>query len=256
MIRVLFLVVCLVCTAMGRAEDSRPVPKRRPHAFNYVYPNCEISVGAQHAMSDYKTKSYSHWYHDADLDKMIYDENLYYDIYSFEGFGPLFDTKIGVLLFRRVQVFLDFGFVWSVGNSLYKYYSRDEEEFREKGRSVRLFWGLGNKVYPFVDVSPILDGIFVGAALSFMDVDNSWKKYEMSYMDYEVGGRFEVGNLWKLSEHFFLGITLNAAIYGSAVGSKNTEDEGVFRVGESPNRDPVDGINSLQFGAALSVVHR
>lgn len=54
---------------------------------------------------------------------------------------------------------------------------------------------------------------------------------------------------------FLFGNYFECAIYGSAVGSKK-EDEGVFRVGESPNRVPVDGISSLQFGAALSVVHR
>ena len=256
MIRVFFLIFCLVCTAMGFENDSKSVPKRRRQASDFVYPYFEVSAGVQRAKSDYKTESYSHWYHDVDREEMIYDEDLYYDVYSFEGHGPFFNSRVGALVFRRLAVFFDIGFIRSAGNSSYKYYSRDKEEFKENGNVVRFFWGGGVKVFPFVNVSSIFDGLFVGTALSFMDVDNSWKEYEMTYTDYEFGLRIETGNLWKIYKHFFLGITLNAALYWNAAETENEYKIAQFRVGESPNRAPAGGIHSLQFGAALSVVHK
>lgn len=55
MIRVLFLVVCLVCVTMADTDEPAQPRKRRHHrASEFVYPYFEISVGAQHATSDYK----------------------------------------------------------------------------------------------------------------------------------------------------------------------------------------------------------
>ena len=258
MIRLFFLIVCLVCSAMAGTYDSKQAPERRRHrASDFVYPYFEISAGAQYLNSDYKTESVSHWYHDTDRDEMVYDKDLYYDIYSFEGYGPLLEMKAGVLLFQRGVAFFELGLAWSVGDSRYKYYSRDKKEFKEDGTDIRPLWGFGLKAYPFVDEASLFYGLFLGASVSYMFVDNSWDRYGMTYEDIEVGYKFEAGKLWKVSEHYFVGITLSTAIYwNSWSGSDGEYNNDVFEVGCSPNREPADAINTVQFGAALTAVRK
>lgn len=84
---------------------------------------------------------------------------------------------------------------------------------------VRPFFGFGFKVYPFLTESSFLYGTFVGATLSFMWTDNLWEDYGMAYNSFEVGGKFEAGKLWKVSEHYFVGFTLSMAMYASASGA-------------------------------------
>ena len=257
MIRVLFLIACLVCVTVADTDDpAQPRKRRRHRASDFIYPYFEVSAGAQYSESDYKTESYAHWYHDTDQDKMVYDKDLYYNIYSFEGYGPLLETKVGALLFRRAVLFADFGLAWSFGDSFYKYYSRDKEEFKESGSEVCPLFGFGVKVYPFVNLVSLLDGFFVGASVSFMVTDNSWDKYEMDYAGEEVGYKYELGNVWKVSEHYFVGITLSSAIYWSAVGSNKEDGDDQFQVNKSPKRGPVEDVNTLQLGAALTVVRK
>ena len=257
-IRSTLLIACLACVAMAGVYDATGAPERKRHrASDFVYPYFEISAGAQYLTSDYKTESVSHWYHDTDRDEMVYDRDLYYDIYTFEGYGPLLQTRAGVLLFQRGVVFLELGLAWSIGDSRYKYYSRDKEKFKEHGTDVRPFWGFGAKAYPFVDEASLFYGLFLGASVSFLYADNSWEKYGMSYEDIEVGYKFEAGKLWKVSEHYFVGFSLNAAIYwNSWAGSDDEYGYDVFEVGRAPDREPADAINTVQFGATITAVRK
>ena len=257
MIRVLFLIACLVCVTLADTDEpAQPRKRRRHRASEFVYPYFEISAGGQYSKSKYKTESISHWYHDTDRDEMVYDKDLYYNIYSFEGYGPQFETKVGILLLQRGIFFVDFGLAWSFGDAYYKYYSRDKEEFKESGGQLCPFYGFGTKVYPFVKVVPLLDGFFVGASVSFLVLDNSWDKYDMDYASEEVGYKFEMGNVWSVSEHYFVGITLSTAIYWSGVGSNKEYGDDEFQVNKNSKRDPVDEVNTLQLGAAVTVVRK
>lgn len=257
MIRVLFLIACLVCVTMADTDEpAQPRKRRRHRASDFVYPYFEISIGGQYSKSNYKTESVSHWYHDTDRDEMVYDKDLYYNIYSFEGSGPRFESKVGALLFRRFAVFFDYGLAWSFGDSYYKYYSRDKEKFKESGGQLCPFYGFGAKVYPFVNVLSLLDGFFVGTSVSFSFTDNSWDKYDMDYADDEVGYKFELGNVWSVSEHYFVGITLSTAIYWSDVGSDEEYGDDQFQVDKNSKRYPVDEVNTLQLGAAVTVVRK
>ena len=257
MIRVLFLIVCLVCVTLADTDEQAQPRKRRRHRVSeFIYPYFEISAGVQSSKSDYKTESVSHWYHDTDRDEMVYDKDLYYNIYSFEGYGPLFESKVGGLLFQRFVFFFHFGLSWSFGDSYYKYYSRDKEEFKESGGQICPLFGFGAKVYPFVNVLPLLDGFFVGSSVSFLVPDNSWDKYDMDYATDEVGYKFELGNVWSVSEHYFVGVTLSAAIYWSDVGSDEEYGDDQFQVNKNSKRDPVEDVNTLQLGAAVTVVRK
>lgn len=255
MIRILFLLLCLTCYAIGGTYDFEQYTKKRRSASDFVYPYFEISIGAEHSTSELKTESYTHWYHDTEQDKMIYDKNLYYDIYSFESNGPLLDSKLGALLFRHAAIFFHCGIMRFKGDAHYKYYSRDKEEFIENENVVRFYWGVGTKVYPLVKLLPILDGLFIGISLSFISEDNQWDKYGMTYIDTETGFRIETGYLWNISQHYFAGITLNAANYAIGV-EKHSDMDDVFELNKGPERDPVDNHNTVQFGIAITVVRK
>ena len=97
-----------------------------------------------------------------------------------------------------------------------------------------------------MNVVSLLDGFFVGTAVSFLVPDNSWDKYDMEYATDEVGYKFELGNVWSVSEHYFVGITLNTAIYWSGVGSNKEYGDDEFQVYKNSKRDPVEEVNTLQ----------
>lgn len=78
----------------------------------------------------------------------------------------------------------------------------------------------------------------------------------MEYSPDEVGYKFELGNVWSVSEHYFVGITLNTAIYWSGVGSNKEYGDDEFQVNKNAKRDPVDEVNTLQLGAAVTIVRK
>ncbi|MBO4436527.1 MAG: hypothetical protein J5791_06560 [Fibrobacter sp.] len=148
------------------------------------------------------------------------------------------------------------GLAISIGDSRYKFYSRDKEEYDRTEVMVRPIFGFGLKVYPFQTESSFLYGTFIGATLSFMFTDNLWEDYGMTYCGFEVGGKFEVGKLWKVSEHYLIGFTLNMGIYENATGSNYEYGDDRFRIGENPKRDPVDEWNNFHLGLSLTVARK
>ena len=241
--RLVQIVACLVCAALAFSEDS-------------VIPYFEVSLGGHYAMSDYETESSTHWYHDKDRDEMVYDEDLTYDIYSFEGGGPILNVQAGFSSGKRFIFLFDLGLAVSIGDSRYKLYSRDKDEYDRTEVMLRPIFGFGLKVYPFQTESSFFYGTFVGATLSFMWTDNLWEDYGMAYNNYEVGCKFEAGKLWKVSEHYFVGFTLNMGIYASASGSNYEYGDEDFRIGENPKRDPVEKINNLHLGISLTAARK
>lgn len=238
--RIVQIVACLVCAALALPET--------------LY--FEVSLGGHYTTSSYETESSTHWYYDKARDEMVYDKDLTYDIYSFEGGGPILDVQAGGSLGKRFVMLLDFGLAVSIGDSRYKLYSRDEEEYGRTEVMVRPFLGFGFKVYPFLTESSFLYGTFVGATLSFMWTDNLWEDYGMAYNSFEVGGKFEAGKLWKVSEHYFVGFTLNMTMYASASGSNYEYGDEDFQIGKNPKRDPVDEINNLHLGISLTAARK
>ena len=238
--RMVLLVASLACASLAMPE----------------IPYFEISLGGHYTSSDYETESSTHWYHDKARDEMVYDKNLTYDIYSFKGGGPELNVQVGSSLGKRFILLLDFGLAISIGSSNYKLYSRDEEEYDRTEVMIRPMFGLGFKVYPFQTESSFLYGAFVGATLSFMWTDNLWEDYGMAYNNFEVGGKFETGKLWKVSEHYFVGFTLNMGIYASAVGSNQEYDDNKLKIGKNPKREPKEGINNLHLGISLTAARR
>ena len=241
--RMVQIVACLACAALAFSDNS---------GFLYF----DVSLGGHYTESNYETESSTHWYHDKDRDEMVYDEDLTYDIYSFEGGGPILNVQAGFSPGERFIFLVDLGLAVSIGDSRYKFYSRDKDEYDRTEVMVRPIFGFGFKVYPFLTESSFLYGTFVGATLSFMWTDNLWEDYGMAYCDFEVGGKFEIGKLWKVSEYYFVGFTLNMGIYASASGSNYEYGDEDFQIGRNPKRYPVDEINNLHLGISLTVARK
>jgi len=242
--RMVLLVACLASAALALSDDSG-------------FPYFGVSLGGHYASYSIKTESSTHWYHDKDRDEMVYDEDLTYDIFSFEGGGPMLDVQAGFSPGERFVFLLDFGLFVSIGGSNYKLYSRDKDEYAETEVMVRPLFGFGFKVFPFPSKNSALYGLFAGATLSFMWSDNQWEKYGMDYCNFDVGGKFEIGKLWSVSEHYLVGFTLTTGIHYTAAGPNNEEggDEN-FRIGENPKRDPVDELNNLHLGISLTAARK
>jgi len=242
--RMVLLVACLASAALALSDDSG-------------FPYFGVSLGGHYASYSVRTESSTHWYHDKDRDEMVYDEDLTYDIFSFEGGGPMLDVQAGFSPGERFVFLLDFGLFVSIGGSNYKLYSRDKDEYAETEVMVRPLFGFGFKVFPFPSKNSALYGLFAGATLSFMWSDNQWEKYGMDYCNFDVGGKFEIGKLWSVSEHYLVGFTLTTGIHYTAAGPNNEEggDEN-FRIGENPKRDPVDELNNLHLGISLTAARK
>lgn len=242
--RMVLLVACLASAALALSDDSG-------------FPYFGVSLGGHYASYSIKTESSTHWYHDKDRDEMVYDEDLTYDIFSFEGGGPMLDVQAGFSPGERFVFLLDFGLFVSIGGSNYKLYSCDKDEYAETEVMVRPLFGFGFKVFPFPSKNSALYGLFAGATLSFMWSDNQWEKYGMDYCNFDVGGKFEIGKLWSVSEHYLVGFTLTTGIHYTAAGPNNEEggDEN-FRIGENPKRDPVDELNNLHLGISLTAARK
>ncbi len=242
--RILQIVACLACAVLAISDDSG-------------YPYFEVSLGGHYASYRVKTESSTHWYHDMERDEMVYDEDLTYDIFSFEGGGPMLGVQAGFSPGERFVFLLDFGLFVSIGGSRYKLYSCDKDEYAETEVMVRPLFGFGFKVFPFPSKNSALYGLFAGATLSFMWSDNQWEKYGMEYCDFDVGFKVEAGKLWSVSEHYLVGFTLTAGFHVTAAGPNNEEyGDDRFRIGENPKRDPVDEWNNLHLGLSLTVARK
>lgn len=242
--RMVLLVACLASAALALSDDSG-------------FPYFGVSLGGHYASYSIKTESSTHWYHDKDRDEMVYDKDLTYDIYSFEGGGPMLDVQAGFSPGERFVFLLDFGLFVSIGGSNYKLYSRDKDEYAETEVMVRPLFGFGFKVFPFPSKNSALYGLFAGATLSFMWSDNQWEKYGMDYCNFDVGFKFEAGKLWSVSEHYLVGFTLTTGIHYTAAGPNNEEyGDDRFRIGENPKRDPVDELNNLHLGISLTAARK
>ncbi len=216
----------------------------------------ELSAGAIYSVSDYKTKSKTNYYHDLEKDEMVYDKDLYYNIYSYKGFGPQLDSKIGVHFFKRVALFLSFGCFWISGEHRYKLYSRDKEEFSEEEVRFRPYWGFGLKWFPIVDDKNPFNGIFIGTTLRGVFLsgnEEAWEKYGMFYENGETILEVDVGKVWKVSEHYSVGFSVKVA--GGFAG--NTEKVEGFRVDRHLEQDEDDiTLNGKHIGAAITLIRR
>ena len=251
--RVAVLILCLVAYSVAGVFELSPADKKFLQLFHsYV----ELSVGGVSSVTHYKTKSKTNYYHDLERDEMVYDEDLYYDIYSYEGFGPLFESKVGFSVVRKVVFFLNFGCFWSAGEYRYKISSRDKEEFSEDDARLRPFWGIGVKWYPGISEQNPFSGIFIGANLKGVFLSGNqkaWEKYGMYYWDSETILELEIGKLWKVSERYFLGFSIKVA--GGFAGGTDPVDE--FRVDAHREQNDDDiTLNSKHIGAAVTFVRK
>ena len=241
--RIVFLIFSLVVASMAKA----------PLQFSDVI-YYEVSAGAIYTVTDYKTKSKTNYYHDLERDEMVYDKDLYYNLYSYEGFGPHLDSKIGVNFFRRVALYLNFGCFWSSGEHRYKLYSRDKEEYSEEDVRSRPYWGFGVKWFPIIDEQNPLNGIFVGATIKGVFLngnEQAWEKYGIFYENGETVIELDAGKVWKISEHYSVGFSIKVA--GGFAGS--TESIDGFRVDKHPEQKEDDiTLNSKHIGAAITLI--
>lgn len=251
--RVAVLILCLVAYSVAGAFELSPTDRK---VLQMLYSYVELSVGGVSSVTHYKTKSKTNYYHDLERDEMVYDEDLYYDIYSYEGFGPLFESKVGFSVVRKVVFFLSFGCFWSAGEYRYKISSRDKEEFSEDDARVRPFWGIGVKWYPGISEQNPFSGIFIGANLKGVFLSGNqkaWEKYGMYYWDSETILELEIGKLWKVSERYFLGFSIKVA--GGFAGGTDPVDE--FRVDAHREQNDDDiTLNSKHIGAAVTFVRK
>ena len=256
MMRVAVLIFCLVACSMASGTDAAPVERKHRRARDIIYSYFEVSAGGTYSVSDYKTKSKKNYYHDLKRDEMVYDKELYYNIYSFEGYSPWLDSKAGVILIRRIALYLSFGCFWSIGEYRYKLYSRDKDEYSEDDVRLRPYWGFGIKYYPLINEQNPFSGFFVGTTLRGVflnDNEEAWEKYGMYYEAGETVLELEMGKVWKISEHYSVGFSIKAA--GGFGG--NTESIEGFHVDKHPVQDEDDvTLNSKHIGAAITIVRK
>ena len=251
--RIVVLFFCLMAYSAAGAFELSPADKKFLQLFHsYI----ELSVGGIFSVVDYKTKSKTNYYHDSERDEMVYDKDLYYDIYSFEGGGPRLDSKVGFTIVRTVALFLNIGCYWSIGEHRYKEYSHDEEEFSENNVRFRPYWGIGIKWYPSINEQNPFNGIFIGATVKGVFLNGntkSWQKYGMHYTNEISVLEFELGKLWKVSELYYVGFAIKVA--GGYAG--NTKPVDGFRVDANREQDDDDiTLNSKHIGAAITLVRK
>ena len=158
MLRVILLILCLVATSMaGTIDVIKKKPRKEYRFLDDIYPYFDVSIGAMYSSFKYETASRNGFYYDKKNEEMIYSRSLLYDIYSSEGWGPLIDTRAGILVVRRIALFIDIGAFWTVGTYDYSYYSMGGESFSEEDTRLRLLLGIGFRIYPFTTM-----GFFVG----------------------------------------------------------------------------------------------
>ncbi|MBR6450353.1 MAG: hypothetical protein IKS96_10505 [Fibrobacter sp.] len=251
--RVAVLIFCLVAYSVAGWFELSPLDRKIIQNTRFYF---ELSAGGMYSVSDYKTKSKTNYYHDLERDEMVYDKDLYYDIYSFEGGSPLLDSKVGFLLFKRVALFLNLGCFWSIGEYRYKISSRDKEEYFEDDARFRFFGGVGLKWYPVVNEQNPLNGIFLGTSFKLVSLfgnEKSREKYGMYYVEGESFIEFEIGKVWNISDSYSLGFSVKVA---GGFGGETEKVDG-FRVDANREQDDDDiTLNSKHIGAAITLVRK
>ena len=246
--RVAVLIFCLVAYSVAGWFELSPLDRKIIQNTRFYF---ELSAGGMYSVSDYKTKSKTNYYHDLERDEMVYDKDLYYDIYSFSGFDPQLESKVGFLFFRRVALFLDLGCFWSVGEHRYKISSRDKE-FSENDVRARFFGGIGVKWYPVVSEQSPFNGFFLGTSfkgVTLIGNEKAWKKYGMYYEGGEGLIEFEIGKVWNISDSYSLGFSVKVA--GGFGGE--TEKVNGFRVDKNMEQKDDDiTLNSKHIGAFIT----
>ena len=231
--RFAILVLCLAGFACAGAAD-------------YVYPYFDFSAGATYLKTFYQKDSRYNFYYDREKDVIVRDNDLHYDVMSFAAWGFDADFKAGASIFRKflpvtLIPFVDLGWFRVSGTKKYKYYSMDKDyRYRDETRYYTSFL-LGIMVYPIKSETSLFHGVFVSAA-----VGPSVKQYDhdangVDYSDQETILKFELGNVWDVTEHYAVGFEGKAVL-----GFSFNDDE---------SRDDVT-VNSKSFGIALKVVRK
>lgn len=239
----LFIILSLVWQVYAdvlSTENGLPKKHRRTGA-DFIYPYFDFSIGGLFMSSNHEKESRYNYYYDREKDVMVYDENLHIDLSSFDGFGLDFDFKAGVALFRgfwpvTLIPFVDVAIFHVRGTEEYKYYSLDKEWIRRDYDITPLMFLLGVMVYPFKSEDSPLHGLFVGVAVGSSDRnDNPLEGVE--YGRQETILKLELGNVWPVSEHYFVGFA------GKALWGFGLDDDAV-------------PVNSKTFGLALKIVRK
>lgn len=104
----------------------------------------------------------------------------------------------------------------------------DKNETNVEGNWNHFFLGLGALYIPYVDPENILEGTFIGPSLVWIFAGDE-DEYVFKKSDYHYGAerfyfKLEVGKLWEVAEHYFIGFTIKDAIEigmyeGSEIGN-------------------------------------
>ncbi|MBR6378733.1 MAG: hypothetical protein IKS02_02040 [Fibrobacter sp.] len=245
---VLFLVLCLIWQVYAEPSSKGKRPRKKYRSISaYIYPYFDLSLGGMTTNTSYKKKSEYNWYFDKEKDEMIYDKDLYYDIASFEGKGFDVDFKGGLVVFREflpvtLAAFLNFAVFQVDGSEKYKYYSRDKEErHRDEARSYTQAL-LGVMVYPVKSENSLFHGMFVSTAFGMSVKDNKYHADGVAYSDEENIVKIELGNVWSMSEHYYMGL-VGKIVLGFCDNDDIDYKDDVF-------------LNSKSLGLALKVVRK
>lgn len=244
----LFIILCLVWQVYADSlstENSLP-RKRRHSGADFVYPYFDVSFGGVITNSNYRQKSKYNYYYDSEKGEMVYDENLYYDIVSFDGKGLDLDFKAGVVLYRgflpiTLATFLDFGLLKVRGRKDFKYYSTDEETHHKNETRYYPSFLVGIVVYPVKLESSVFRGIFVSAAAGPCFHHPEYTTIDGNGSDGEPIVKLELGNVWSVREHYSVGIV------GKAVWSFDNDDS---------EHEGDSSISGKTFGLALKIVRK
>lgn len=249
--RIAILIFCLMSYSVAGVFELTPEDKKFLEIFHsYI----ELSAGGYYSVMDYKTKSKTNYYHDLEKDEMVYDKDLYYDIYSFEGGGPQLDSKLGFGFFRKIVFYLNIGCYWSFGEHRYKVYSNDDEEFSETAVRFSPYWGVGFKWYPGFSEQNPFNGSFFGTTIKGVFLDSyakSWRKYGMRYWAEETVLELELGKLWKVSERYYMGFSIKVA--GGFAGQTDSVDGFSVNANREQDDDEIT-LNSKRIGASFTFV--
>lgn len=242
---VLFVVLCVVWQVHAESLPTDDHPTKKRHSVSdYFYPYFDLSVGGMYSSSYYKQKSKYDYYYDRKKDEMVYDKNLYHDIDSFEGIGLDLDFKAGLVVFRgslpfTLAPFLNVAVTHVYGTEEYKYYSRDKEWRNRDGARTSISALLGLMLYPFKSENSLFHGLFASVSFGASELPFDDSADEVYYSDRESLIKFELGNVWSVSEHYCVGF-VGKAILG-------------FALDDSSYDYPV---NSKSFGLAVKIVRK
>ncbi|MCF0215678.1 MAG: hypothetical protein HUK21_04325 [Fibrobacteraceae bacterium] len=156
------------------------------------------------------------YYHDLEKDEMLYDMNLLCNQMEFSGFGPNVNGRAGAVLFRQIAPFLEFGYYRLKGEYGLKDYSRDKNRTKIEGTWSRNSFGFGILYFPYVNPESFFDGTFIGPSFGWItlkeEYDQIQKKHDYHYDNNRFFIKVEMGKLWEVTEHYFIGFTIKEAL--------------------------------------------